>query len=223
MEKTLPTDAPIPSDQEFIKIVNERAFKELNQNYLNKSSPYSTAFVQYDYTEGAEKKITIPESIALVSKLTDKTEPNLTQLQELTVTLCNKHPNLINDNLEAITALNLNINLQQSHERKELYNQIKSLDEIQLKKLFEVTSGGLDATEVFKEQQKFKLAKQLYVAATTYGENTSACLQGTCTQIIGASGEISTNLNNKWGAYLDAGREEEVQKLHVTEKIYSHF
>ena len=54
MEKTLPTGAPIPSDQVFIKIVNERALKELDQNYLNKNSPYSTAPIQYDYTDGAE-------------------------------------------------------------------------------------------------------------------------------------------------------------------------
>ena len=61
------------------------------------------------------------------------------------------------------------------------------------------------------------------MAATTYGENTSACLQGICRQIIGTSGEISTNLNNKWEAYLEAVIKKETQRSTVTRENIKTF
>ncbi|HJD55234.1 MAG TPA: hypothetical protein LFW21_00945 [Rickettsia endosymbiont of Pyrocoelia pectoralis] len=233
MEQTLQPSAPIPSDQTF-KALGQQA-TGVQQilgavgTYLGKDAEgkyntyYSSTPLEYDSTKDAKKNTTLPECIGLISMLADKTKPNLAQMQELIVTLCNKHPELIRENMEAINALNLNMDVQQLQDRKEAYGQIKSLDEMQIKKLFEVTSGGLDIEEVFKEQQKFKLAKQLYVASTTYGENNSACLNGVWVQVMKTSQEIRDDLNNKWEAYKKNQMEQEAQKLNISRENIKPF
>lgn len=206
MEKTLRGNT-LPSDKEFIKIVIDKAFKVLNENYLRKDSNgeydegYPTERMQYDWTKDAEKKITIPQSIGLISKLASETKPNFKQIKELTITLLTK---------------------KQGKNRAEIYDNLKSLNENEVKALFNKESG-LDIEKVYKEQQKFKLAKQLYVAATNYGYDSSSCIQGTWVQIITTAEEIKPELSDDWGKYKETQREGEAQKNNITEENIKPF
>jgi hypothetical protein len=212
MEKIPANNAKLSSDQEFIKAVTEKAFKVLDEDYLRKNASgqydqgYPTAALQYDWTQEAEKKITIPQSIGLVAELASSLNPNLEQMKELTATLITKRP-------ELIEKVKLGLKLEN---KAAAHEHLASYSEQDIENLFKQTTG-LDIEEVYKEQQKFKLAKQLYVAATTYGDNSSACIQGTWAQIIVTSEEINSSLNDKWGEYREAERVKEAQKNNITE------
>jgi hypothetical protein len=163
----------------------------LHESYLKKDADgeydrgYPTNPMQYDWAEGAEKKITIAESIGLIAELAAKTKPNLDQMKELTATLFKK---------------------QGLMTKVEAHKAFKSFNGDKIRGTFHQESKGLDVEEVYQQQQQFKLAKQLYVAATTYGDNSSACTQGTFTQIIAITEEIDSKISEQWGAYKEAER-----------------
>ena len=214
MITNLDNNAMPPTDQQFIQKVTTKVLQVLNEEYLRQNAEgdaydrgYSTAPIQYDYTKGAEKTITIPQSIGLIAKLITLTKPDLEQMKELAATLITKRPELI-AKADFRTCVG---NKAAAHE----YLQTFNADTI--KEFFKEVSG-LEIEEVYREQQKFKLAKQLYIAATTYGENSSACIQGTWAQIIATSTEIDSRLNDKWGKYQEAERAKEAAQNSITKK-----
>ena len=79
---------------------------------------------------------------------------------------------------------------------------MNNIGDDKLNNLFNNVSG-FNIDEIWKEQKNFTLAKQLYVAATTYGENTGACIQGTYSQIIDSASEIDTTLLTKFADYKE--------------------
>lgn len=95
------------------------------------------------------------------------------------------------------------------------HEHLASYSAQEIKNLFQQTAD-LDIEKVYQEQQKFKLAKQLYVAATTYGDNSIACTQGTWAQIIATAEEMNVSLNDKWGEYKEAERSKEAQQNNIT-------
>ncbi|WP_342270094.1 leucine-rich repeat domain-containing protein [Rickettsia endosymbiont of Orchestes rusci] len=218
MEKTLGSNK-IPDDQSFVQQVKEKSLNVLKSKYLSKSngeyrSGYSTALLQYDWTEGAEKKITIPESIGLIDQLIDTANISRKDKQELCVTLLEKNPELVKEKFPEVKKVfnDSNLSLEQIKDRPELHKLLNNISEDKLSKLFNDVSG-LNIDETWKEQQRFKLAKQLYVAATTYGEDNSACIQGTWSQIIDSAAEINPELLTKFTNYRDEERKREAASV----------
>jgi hypothetical protein len=78
--------------------------------------------------------------------------------------------------------------------RTELHELLNGInDGGKINRLFKEISG-LDIENVWKEQKEFVLLKQIYIAATTYGEDDSACIPGTWSQIISSINEISSKI-----------------------------
>ncbi len=71
--------------------------------------------------------------------------------------------------------------------------------------------------------KEFILLKQIYIAATTYGENSSACIQGTWSQIIGSINEISSEVVAQYDRYLEEEQRREMQKDAITEENINPF
>lgn len=95
----------------------------------------------------------------------------------------------------------------------ELHGLLNDIDEDRkVDELFKEISG-LDIEKVWREQKEFVLLKQIYIAATTYG-NRSACGQGVWKQIIGSINEISSEIVAQYDRYL-----EEEQKLEARKDV----
>ncbi|WP_153295640.1 hypothetical protein [Wolbachia endosymbiont of Armadillidium vulgare] len=105
----------------------------------------------------------------------------------------------------------------------ELHGLLNDIDEDRkVDELFKEISG-LDIEKVWREQKEFVLLKQIYIAATTYGENSSACLQGTWSQIIGSINEISSKIVAQYDQYLKEEQELEARKDVITEENIKPF
>ncbi|WP_342170145.1 hypothetical protein [Rickettsia endosymbiont of Seladonia tumulorum] len=193
-----------PDDQNFIKEVKEKSENILKNEYLNENSSKYKALIQYDWRKGSEKKTTIPESIGLVSELIDKAAIPTRDKQELCVTLLAKNPKLTEAKFTEVKKIlnDQNLTLEQLSSRENLHKLLNNIGDDKLNNLFNNVSG-FNIDEIWKEQKNFTLAKQLYVAATTYGENTSACIQGTYSQIIDSASEIDTTLLTKFADYKE--------------------
>ena len=222
LEQVLENNTP-PQDEAFVKLVKDQTRKVLQDKYLRKKASdqydvgYPTHPMQYDWTEGAEKKITIPESIGLIEAFIEKTSISRKDKQELCVTLLRTNSELVEKNLGVIKAVlqKDDISLQELQKPSILHTLLNNLSEEQIGKLFQDVSS-LDIEDSWRDQQQFKLAKQLYVAATTYGDNSTACTQGTWSQIIATAEEIDTELLTQYAEHKEILKREEALKSDVT-------
>ncbi len=224
MEKTHHGNTPVPNDKEFVEAVISKTKQTLEKQYLRKKengqydAGYPTQELQYDYTESNEKKITIPQSIGYIKLLIDGFDIPLDERKELLVTFAEQNPKLMEQKLSYIKSelKNDDIIQEQVTERSEFHKLLNgTTDKSKIDELFKEISG-LDLKEIWKEQKAFVLAKQIYVAATTYGENNSACIQGTWSQIINGISEISPELMNKYHDHLEEKSKKEKQKEVIT-------
>lgn len=229
MERTL-NGHHVPNDKGFIKTVIDKAKQTLEQQYLRKNSrgeyddgsPISG--MQYDYARN-DAKITIPESIGRIKLLIDNFFIPLKEKKELLVTLMEQNPELVREKLPTIRKElgNSDILNKRRFEKTELYVLLNSIDDSKkIDKLFNKISG-LDIEKVWREQKEFVLLKQIYIAATTYGENRSACIQGTWSQIISSINEISSEIVAGSDRYLEAEQKLEAQKSSITEENIKPF
>ncbi|WP_339045254.1 hypothetical protein [Candidatus Mesenet endosymbiont of Agriotes lineatus] len=230
MEKTLHENVPVPSDQQFVEAVMSKAKETLKIQYLRKKATgeydhgYPTTQMQYDYTKD-DAKVTIPQSIGYIKLLIDGFDIPLNERKELLVTLAEQNPKLIERKLSYIRSEleNDDITQEQVTKRSEFHKLLNDTeDKNKIDKLFEEISG-LDLKEIWKEQKRFVLAKQIYVAATTYGENSSACIQGTWSQIVNSISEIDLGLADKYEQYLAKERKKEKQREVITAKNIGEF
>ncbi|WP_349967869.1 hypothetical protein [Wolbachia endosymbiont of Armadillidium arcangelii] len=230
MERTLSDNDPIPNDKKFIKDVIDEAKRALEQQYLKKNDhgeydqEYSTQKLQYDYT-GDDAKITIPESIGYIKLLIDNFSVPLKGKKELLVTLMEQNSELVRGKLSIIRKElgNSDILNEGQFKKTELHGLLNGIDDDKkINKLFKEISG-LDIEKVWREQKEFVLLKQIYIAATTYGENSSACIQGTWTQIISSIEEISSEIVERYDCYLEKEQKLEVQKDVITKENITPF
>jgi hypothetical protein len=175
--------------------------------------------MQYDWTKGAEKKITIPESIGLIESLINQTDIPRKDKQELCVTLLCKNTGLIESKLSAIKSIlqKDDITIQELQKPASVHKLLNEVSKDGLDKLFKDVSG-LDIADTWRDQQQFKLAKQLYIASTAYGDNSTACIQGTWSQIISTAEEIKPELLNKFADHIEELKRKEASKGEVNER-----
>src|SRR6266576_1173328 len=224
MEKTLPEDGGVPDDKEFIEIVSNKVERVLEQEYLRKNqggeyiTQRSITPLQYDYARG-DAKVTIPESIGYIKLLIDRFPIPIIERKELLVTLANRNPELVQQKLSKIREElgNNNISQEQIGNKTEFHELLNNVDDKKVNKLFEEISG-LNIEETWREQKEFVLLKQIYVAATTYGENSNACTQGTWSQIINSVSEIDLEMINQYAQHLNREKDQERQRDGITEK-----
>lgn len=228
MAKTSSKNNPVPDDQQFIEVVMSKAKETLETKYLRKKETdkyddgYPTNQMQYDYTDD-NAKVTIPQSIGYVKLLIDQMIIPLPEKKELFVTLTEQNPKLIEQKLSYIRSEFKNITQEQVTKKSEFYKLLDDItDSDKIDKLFKETSN-LDLEKIWREQKEFILAKQIYVAATTYGENSSACIKGTWAQIISSVDEIHLELLNKFQEHLEEEKQKEAQKKIITAKNIEGF
>lgn len=107
--------------------------------------------------------------------------------------------------------------------KTELHGLLNGIDDgKKVDELFKEISC-LNIEEVWREQKEFVLLKQIYIAATTYGENNSACIQGTWTQIISSINEISSEIVAQYDRYLEEEQKQEMQKNAITKENIKPF
>ncbi|QOD38232.1 TomO hydrophobic C-terminal domain-containing protein [Candidatus Wolbachia massiliensis] len=223
MKKTLNSDQPVPDDKEFIEAIFNKAEQALREQYLEKKdgkycNGHPTAELQYDYIRD-DAKVTIPESMGRIKLLIDNFSVPLKEKKELLVTLANQNPELVEKKLSKIR-LELgdnNISQRQVTNRAKFYELLDNIDANKVNKLFKEISN-LDIKEIWKEQKEFVFLKQIYIAATTYGENTSACIQGTWSQIINSISEISSKIVVQYDRHLEEEQKQETQKNVITKE-----
>ncbi|WP_353269999.1 hypothetical protein [Wolbachia endosymbiont (group A) of Myopa testacea] len=230
MKKTLRETDPIPGDEEFIKTVIDKAKQALKQQYLKKNfrgeydQGYPTQELQYDYTRD-DAKITIPESIGYIKLLIDNFSVPLKEKKELLVTLMEQNPDLVKNKLSKVKEKlgNSVILDKEQFNKTELHGLLNGIDDgKKVDELFKEISC-LNIEEVWREQKEFILLKQIYIAATTYGENSSACIQGTWTQIISSINEISSEIVAQYDRYLEEEQKQEMQKNAITKENIKPF
>ncbi len=230
MKKTLRETDPIPGDEEFIKTVIDKAEQALKQQYLKKNfrgeydQGYPTQELQYDYTRD-DAKITIPESIGYIKLLIDNFSVPLKEKKELLVTLMKQNPDLVKNKLSKVKEKlgNSVILDKEQFNKTELHGLLNGIDDgKKVDELFKEISD-LDIEKIWREQKEFVLLKQIYIAATTYGENSSACIQGTWTQIISSIEEISSEIVAQYDRYLEEEQKRETQKDVITKENIKPF
>ncbi|AIL64647.1 Leucine-rich repeat (LRR) protein [Rickettsiales bacterium Ac37b] len=74
METILRNGEAVPEDSYFVQKIINKAFHTLKNQYLTPA--YEISKLQYDYTAGQEKYITLPETIGVVHTLIDKSGPD---------------------------------------------------------------------------------------------------------------------------------------------------
>ncbi|WP_425386408.1 TomO hydrophobic C-terminal domain-containing protein [Wolbachia endosymbiont (group A) of Barypeithes pellucidus] len=229
MEEVL-NGGDVPSDEEFIKTVIDKAEQVLKQQYLKKNfhgeydQGYPTQELQYDYTRD-DAKITIPESIGYIKLLIDKFSVPLKEKKELLVTLMEQNPDLVKNKLSKVKEKlgNSVILDKEQFNKTELHELLNGIDDgKKVDELFKEISC-LNIEEVWREQKEFVLLKQIYIAATTYGESSSACIQGTWTQIISSINEISSEIVAQYDRHLEEEQKLEAQKDVITKENITPF
>ncbi|WP_143689006.1 TomO hydrophobic C-terminal domain-containing protein [Wolbachia endosymbiont of Nilaparvata lugens] len=226
MEVTLDNN-PVPDDKEFIKIVIDTAKDALETKFLrkNKRGEYDEGYPTSRIKYGNNEEITIPESIGRIKLLIDNLSIPSKEKKELLVTLMEQNPELVGKKLSAIRKElgNSDILNKEQFERKELYTLLNSIDDSEkIDRLFKEISG-LDIEKIWREQKELVPLKQIYIAATTYGEGSSACIQGTWIQIINSINEISTEILAQYDDYLQEEQKLEAQKNVITEENIKPF
>ncbi|WP_341822228.1 leucine-rich repeat domain-containing protein [Wolbachia endosymbiont (group A) of Clivina fossor] len=226
MEETLRETDPTPGDEKFIEAVVDKAEQALKQQYLKKNfrgeydQGYPTNRMQYDYTRGSERFITIPESIGYIKLLIDDFSVPLKEKKELLVTLMEQNPDLVKNKLSKVKEKlgNSVILDKEQFNKTELHGLLDGIDDgKKVDELFKEISC-LNIEEVWREQKEFILLKQIYIAATTYGENSGACVQGTWSQIISSINEISSEIVAQYDRYLEEEQKQEMRKNAITKE-----
>ncbi|MGL9757427.1 MAG: hypothetical protein ACR5LA_00870 [Wolbachia sp.] len=227
MEETLFSGSSIQNDKEFINAVIDKAEQVLVDKYLEKNEQgeyagiYSTSRMQYDYARD-NAKITIPESIGYIKLLIDNFVVPLKEKKELLVTLMEQNQDLVMSKFSAVKR-ELGDFDREGLNKTELHALLKDIDDDRkVDELFKEISG-LDIEKIWREQKEFVLLKQIYIAATSYGENNSACIQGTWSQIINSINEISTEIFIQYDHYLEEEQKLEGKKDVITKENIKPF
>ncbi|WP_353278995.1 hypothetical protein [Wolbachia endosymbiont (group B) of Longitarsus flavicornis] len=226
MEKAL-GDNPVPNDKDFIGDIIDKVKEALKKKYLKKNSHdeydqgYPTQGLQYDYTKD-DVKITIPESIGRIKLLIDNFSIPLKEKKELLVTLMAQNQDLVMSKLSAVKRELGDFDTEQLDKTK-LHTLLNDIDDNKKVDVLFKEISDLDIEKIWREQKEFILLRQIYIASTTYGKGSSACIQGTWTQIINSIDEISSEILEQYDHYLEEELKLEEQKNAITEENIKPF
>jgi Leucine-rich repeat (LRR) protein len=200
------------SDKEVVKKITKKVNEVLQSTYLNSSSGYYTHQNAYNNNGST---ITIPETIGLVNHDINNREIPIADKKELLVTLLNQNPNLLEDKSEILFhLLGKEATKDNLTNRAKCHQLIKDTDPSVISKAFKDISG-LDIDQTLRKQQAFALAEKLYWAATNYGDNDSACIGGTWTQIVNAAAEIEPKYLDAFANVKEAEAAQELLKKDI--------
>uniref|UniRef100_UPI002FD49DAF hypothetical protein n=1 Tax=Wolbachia endosymbiont of Pentidionis agamae TaxID=3110435 RepID=UPI002FD49DAF len=106
--------------------------------------------------------------------------------------------------------------------RKELHDLLSNTNDKKVNELFKgIINSNIE--DIWKEQKEFILLKQIYVAATTYGQDNSACPQGVWSQIINSLDEIDQKFLDQFNKHLEEKIEQEKKIIEITENNIKEF
>jgi hypothetical protein len=219
MEGVLGKHDSVPDDKEFIKIIRYQALDKLKKVFLAKNSSGEYTFagsIVYNSAnnprEADKKHLTTAESIGLVANLINTLPLPPKDVQELCATLFEREQGLVKDKLSQIKEILRapDLTLDNFTKKSDIHTLLNNATEEEITQLFNQV-GGLDINNVWQEQQGFKLAKQIYVAANTYPwrqEHPEACIAGTIGQIITTATEIDVTLLNQFTQFTEEEKNE---------------
>lgn len=229
MKKTLVANQPTPSDQDYVATVIEKAKIALTTIYLGKTNgQYNPGYPTHEMEYGDGHKITIPQSLGLVKSLIDTMEIPVAEKLELLVTLMRQNPELVESKLKIIQD-KLNINVPSKilvdsttcHKFLASNPVIKKTPQI-IGDLFNSISD-LDIDQTWREQKAFTVAENIYIAATAYGKDKTACLQGVLEDIVNSVTEINKDFYNEFIKLQEQNLEEERARTSITENNIQEF
>ncbi|WP_341755814.1 hypothetical protein [Candidatus Tisiphia endosymbiont of Ptychoptera albimana] len=179
----------------------------------------------YDYLHG--KNLQLPKAIAAVMLLIDDSDPNEQEIQELYVSSISKYLTIETDESKILSILTrikqlLNkdeLTIEELKSQEACHNLLTNCNatQQQIKDLFQ-DLNHCSVEEVWKVNKMSELAMQLYIAATTYGPNDSACNQGTLTQVIHTLPKVSSQFINNF-ALREAETKEEITENNIGDFI----
>ncbi|HJD57332.1 MAG TPA: hypothetical protein LFW12_04440, partial [Rickettsia endosymbiont of Sericostoma sp. HW-2014] len=220
---------PTPSDQDYVATVIEKAKIALTTIYLGKTNgQYNPGYPTHEMEYGDGHKITIPQSLGLVKSLIDTMEIPVAEKLELLVTLMRQNPELVKSKLEIIQdKLNINVpptilvDSTKCHKFLASNPVIKKTPQI-IGDLFNSISD-LDIDQTWREQKAFIVAENIYIAATAYGEDKTACFQGVLEDIVNSVTEINKDFYNEFIKLQEQNLEEERARTSITENNIQEF
>ena len=176
-----------------------------NQYVAVKYGQYDGLYANYKYyydSDAPEQFIQLPRLIGAVKLLIDDTSPSRTEIQQLYCSSLAKYMAMDNialtekeatlqilkqarrtqgatieelENLGKLTTIDLK-------DYSKCHQLINSLTQQQIEDL-SYKLNGIPAQTLWQSNKMADLVMKLYIAATTYGDNSSACTQGTLSQI----------------------------------------
>ncbi|WP_375331811.1 hypothetical protein [Candidatus Tisiphia endosymbiont of Temnostethus pusillus] len=175
----------------------------------------------YDYLHG--KNLQLPRAIGAVKLFIDSNYPNEQEIQELYVSSISKYLTIETDESKILSTLTkikqlLNkdeLTIEELKSQEACHNLLINCNatQQQIKDLFQ-DLNNCSVEEVWKVNKMSELAMQLYMAATTYGPNDSACNQGTLTQVIHTLAKVSSQFINNF-ALREAETKEEITENNI--------
>lgn len=229
MKKTLVANQPTPSDQDYVATVIEKAKIALTTIYLAKTNGhYNQGYPTHKMKYGDGHKITIPQSLGLVKSLIDTMEIPVAEKLELLVTLMRQNPELVESKLGIIQdKLNIDVpptilvDSTKCHKFLASNPVIKKTPQI-IGDLFNSISD-LDIDQTWREQKAFTVAENIYIAATAYGKDKTACPQGVLEDIVNSVTEINKDFYNEFIKLQEQNLEEERARTSITENNIQEF
>ncbi|WP_341747559.1 hypothetical protein [Candidatus Tisiphia endosymbiont of Dascillus cervinus] len=169
----------------------------------------------YDYLHG--KNLQLPKAIGAVKLFIDSNYPNKQEIQELCVSFLSTYFTIETDESKVLSILTkikqlLNkdeLTIEELKSQEACHNLLTNCNatQQQIKDLFQ-DLNHCSVEEVWKVNKMSELAMQLYIAATAYGPNKSACNQGTFTQVIHTLPKVSSLFINNFTSRESETKEE---------------
>ena len=176
-----------------------------NQYVAVKDGQYDGSYANYKYyydSDAPEQFIQLPRLIGAVKLLIDDTSPSRTEIQQLYCSSLAKY--MAMDNIALKEKEEILVTLKQASRTQgrtieeldnlgkltindlkdysKCHGLINSLTQQQIEDL-SYQLNGIPAPTLWQSNKMADLVMKLYIAATTYGDNSSACTQGTLSQI----------------------------------------
>ncbi|MCC8399283.1 MAG: hypothetical protein LN563_01720 [Rickettsia endosymbiont of Platyusa sonomae] len=220
----------LQNNKKAIQAIIDQAVNVLKNLYLktDDSGEYKGTYANYSYCYdyADEKMLSLPKAIGAVKLFIDANNPNKQEIQELYVSSISKYLTIetdeskISDTLTKIKQLfnKDDLTIEELKSQEVCHNLLTNCNatQQQIAKLFQ-DLNNCPVEEVWKINKLSELTIQLYLAATTYGLNKSACNQGTITQLIHTLPKIDTQFIDKFAL------QETENKTEVTENNIGEF
>ncbi|CAF0761305.1 unnamed protein product [Didymodactylos carnosus] len=173
------------SPNNYIKYIVETAINSLNKTYLEKdlgTGQYkghaAGTLAYWPVGDNVMQSISVPTLLAIIKKYFIQRVASVNEKKELLVTLYNKNPDLVNDNIDKIVKILGRDDITSTilSNRSKFYKNLESLPENMVDVLFKTVSDN-DINYAFQLEQLFKLCTAICSAEISYGR-TPSCLPG---------------------------------------------